>query len=98
MTFIEPTTADTDLTTRAPLNQLKPGDRVEVVHHVKVGMKTWQTTTIGTVQHVERRRHGLHFRRHQDDKVYSDLIVLKLDDGSLSTVTMDEFSELRKIQ
>jgi hypothetical protein len=97
MAFTEPTTAETDLTTRAQLNQLRPGDRVEIVHEVKVGMKVWHTTTVGAVERVERRRHGLHFRRHQDDKVYSDLVVLKLDDGTLSTVTLDEFSELRKL-
>ncbi len=93
----EPTTAVTDLTTREELNRLRPGDRVEIVHEVKVGMKVWHTTTVGTVQHVERRRHGLHFRRHQDDKVYSDLIVLALDDGTLSTITIDEFTQLRKL-
>src|SRR5262245_50471979 len=93
----EPTTAVTDLTTREELNRLRPGDRVAIVHEVKVGMKVWHTTTVGTVQRVERRRHGLHFRRERDDKVYSDLIVLKLDDDTLSTVTIDEFSQLRKL-
>jgi len=98
MTSNEPSTIATDLTTRAQLNALQPGDRIEIVHEVKVGMKVWHTTTVGKVERVERRRHGLHFRRHQDDKVYSDLIVLKLDDGTLSTLTLDEFSELRKLQ
>jgi hypothetical protein len=32
-----------------------------------------------------------------DDKVFSDLIVLKTGDGSLTTVTIDEFTELRRI-
>ena len=45
----------------------------------------------------ERRRHGLHFRRQLDDKVYSDVIVLKRDDGELTTVTMDEYTVLRRI-
>ena len=41
---------------------------------------------------TERRRHGLHFRRNLDDKVFSDMIVLKRDDGELTTVTMDEYT------
>lgn len=82
-------------TTRPELDELSPGQRVEVSHIVKVGMKSWTTTTVGTVERVERRRHGLHYRRHPDDKVYSDLIVLKLEDGALTTVTMDEFTQLR---
>ena len=78
-------------------SQLQPGDRVEVVHEVKVGFRTWQTTTSGTVVRTERRRHGLHNRRNFDDKVYSDMIVLTREDGELTTVTLDEFSDLKKL-
>jgi hypothetical protein len=77
---------------------LLPGDRVEVVHEVKVGSsKTWTTKTVGTVVNTERRRQGLHFRRNPDDKVFADSIVLKRDDGELTTVTMDEFTELARV-
>ncbi len=76
---------------------LEPGDRVQVDHEVKVGFRRWMTTTIGTVVKKERRRHSLHYRRNPDDKVYSDLLVLKRDGGELTTVTLDEFSELRKL-
>lgn len=77
--------------------QLQPGNRVEVVHEVKVGFRKWQTTTTGTVVRTERRRHGLHNRRNFDDKVYSDVIVLTRDDGELTTLTLDEFSDLRVV-
>ncbi|MGO8750921.1 MAG: hypothetical protein ACLQNE_33660 [Thermoguttaceae bacterium] len=75
---------------------LKPGDRVEVEHLVTVGVKRWNTRTVGTVVRTERRRHGLHFRRNVDDKAYSDTILLKLPDGELTTLTMDEFTVLRR--
>ena len=45
----------------------------------------------------DRRRHSLHFNRNFDDKVYSDVLILKRDDGELTTITLDEFSELRKL-
>lgn len=76
---------------------LQAGDRVEIVHEVKVGSRRWPTTTVGTVVRTERRRHSLHFDRSRDDKVYSDLIVLTRDDGELTTVTLDEFSQLRRV-
>jgi hypothetical protein len=79
------------------LRQLRPGDRIEVRHQVKVGFRIWTTTTVGTVERLERRRHSLHFRRNFDDKVFSDVIVLRLDNGELTTVTIDEFSEIRKL-
>jgi hypothetical protein len=77
--------------------QLRPGDRVEIKHEVKVGFRTWQSTTVGTVVKTERRRHSLHFQRNFDDKVFSDMIVLRRKDGELTTVTLDEFSEVTKL-
>ncbi|HEX3725113.1 MAG TPA: hypothetical protein VHV08_02680 [Pirellulales bacterium] len=77
---------------------LRPGDRVEVVHDVKIGStKSWTTATTGTVVHTERRRQGLHFRRSIDDKVFADMIILKRPDGEETTITMDEFTQLRRL-
>jgi (p)ppGpp synthase/HD superfamily hydrolase len=84
--------------TRSLYQQLEPGDRVEVVHGVTVGSSAaWTTTTVGKVLRRERRRHGLHFRRNADDKVYSDVLILARDDGELTTVTIDEYTRLRKV-
>ncbi len=77
-------------------DQLKPGDRIEVEHLVTVGQKSWTTTTAGEVVRTERRRHGLHFRRNHDDKVFSDTILLELPDGELTTLTLDEFTVIRR--
>lgn len=83
---------------RALCEELQPGDRVEVVHDVTVGSSgAWKTTTTGRVLRLERRRHGLHFRRNPDDKVYSDVLILARDDGELTTVTMDEFTRLKRL-
>jgi hypothetical protein len=76
---------------------LQPGDHVELSHEVKVGFRQWETKTTGEVVHAERRRHGLHYQRNFDDKAFSDILVLKRDDGELTTVTLDEFSVLRKV-
>jgi hypothetical protein len=76
---------------------LNAGDRVEVTHEVKVGFRKWYTVTKGKVVSKDRRRHGLHFDRALDDKVYSDILILQRDDGELTTVTLDEFSDLKKL-
>ena len=89
-------TAD-ELESRKLYEQLCPGDRVEVIHGVTVGSSgSWKTTTTGRVLRIERRRHGLHFRRNPDDKVYSDVLILARDDGELTTVTIDEYTRLRR--
>jgi hypothetical protein len=76
---------------------LQPGDRVQCDHEVKVGFRKWHTTTIGTVVRKERRRHSLHFRCNTDDKVFSDVLVIKRESGELTTVMLDEFSVLKKL-
>lgn len=77
---------------------LQPGDRIEIEHEIKIGSsKSWQTKTTGTVIKTDRRRHGLHYQRNVDDKVFSDVIVMTRDDGEQTTVTLDEFSVLRKL-
>ena len=90
-------TTETEAQSRKLFSELKPGDRIEVVHTVIVGNKRWTTTTEGTVVRTERRKHGLHFRRNPDDKVFSDIIIMRLDDGEMTTATMDEFTVLRKV-
>ena len=83
---------------RTLYDQLDPGDRVEVIHGVQIGSSAaWSTTTVGKVLRRERRRHGLHFRRNADDKVFSDVLILSRDDGELTTVTIDEYTQLRKL-
>lgn len=76
---------------------LQPGDRVEVQHEVKVGFRSWTSTTVGTLISKERRRHSLHHDRNFDDKVFSDVMVLRRESGELTTVTLDEFSDVRKL-
>jgi hypothetical protein len=83
--------------TRETFEALKAGDRLEVDHVITIGPQTWTTKSVGTVVKTERGRHGLHFRRNFDDKVYSDFILLKRDDGELTTVAIDEFTTLRKL-
>jgi hypothetical protein len=81
---------------RELFDELKPGDRIEVEHTVTVGQRSWTTRTTGSVVRTERCRHGLHFPRNHDDKVFSDVILLELPDGELTSVTMDEFTVLRR--
>jgi hypothetical protein len=81
---------------QAQFDKLKVGDRVEVEHLVTVGPRSWTAKTCGTVVRVERRRHGLHFQRSHDDKVFSDIVLLELPDGELTAVTLDEYSAIRR--
>jgi len=80
----------------AEFDEIAVGDRVEVEHLVTVGQSSWTAKTCGTVVRTERRRHGMHFQRNPDDKTYSDVVLLELPDGELTSVTIDEFTTIRR--
>ena len=82
--------------TRAQLHELSAGDRIEVEQLVTVGEKSWTTKTCGIVVRTERCRRGPHFNRNFDDKVFGDTILLELADGELTSVTVDEFTTIRR--
>ena len=81
---------------RLLVSELKPGDQIEVDHEVKVGLTRWHTRATGEVVRTERRRHSLHHDRSFDDKVWSDMIVMKRGDGELTTVAVDEFTRVKR--
>ena len=79
---------------RTTVAELQPGDKVSIDHEVKVGMKIWHTKTVGTVVQTERRRHSLHHDRNFDDYVWSDCILLQKEEGELTTIMVDEFTQV----
>jgi hypothetical protein len=81
--------------TRQVYQTLAPGDRVGITQVVRVGFRHWTTATVGTVVRTARERHSLHFRRNNDDRVYRDILVLRRDDEELTTVTLDECTQLK---
>ncbi len=100
-----PATNDTqgDAAREAQLRQtyaaLQPGDRVEVVHHIKIGFREHESRTVGVVVGTQRHECGMDggFRRGWDDKYWFDHLLLRRDDGELTTVTMDEYTEIAKL-
>ena len=94
---MRPSVPHPNVDTLKVFQSLEPGDRVQLRHEVKVGFRSWETVTVGAVVEAQRRRHGLHHRRNFDDKAFSDVIVLRREDGELTTVTLDEFSVLTRV-
>ncbi len=88
---------ETEADSRILFTKLRSGDKVQVDHTIKVGLASWNKLITGTVVRAERRRNGLHHKRAPDDKVYTDHLVLRLEDGELTSVTMDEFTVLKRV-
>ena len=81
---------------RELFDELKPGDRIEIERTVTEGLKSRTTKTCGLVVRTERCRHGLHLQRNRGREGFSEVILLELPDGELTTVTMDESTVIRR--
>ncbi len=78
------------------LDQLMPGDRVEVEHRLVVDQETRIVKTMGTLVRSERHLSGMHFRRASDEAVGSDSVLLELQDGELTSIAVDEKTIIRR--
>ncbi len=72
-----------------------------MVHHIKIGSSAnLDSRTVGTVMKKERRQCGIDsgFARNWDDKYWFDHLVLRKDDGELASLTIDEYTQLRRLE
>jgi hypothetical protein len=77
---------------------LQLGERVEVVHRVQLGSRATESRTTGTLIRQARSELGADGgqRRWWDEKQWCDQLLLRQDDGELTTVTLDEYTVLRR--
>ncbi|HQY88199.1 MAG TPA: hypothetical protein PK402_06045 [Tepidisphaeraceae bacterium] len=76
---------------------LKPGDRVRVIQQIAARHYAMSTPVEGTVVRIERKTTGSWFAHSAKDKLWLDRIVLKKDDGEISTLNLDSFSHVEVI-
>jgi hypothetical protein len=77
------------------LKNLKPGQRIKVTQRVRVGSTaTWQTTVEGTFRKVNFLATGISTDRVPEDDIVVVTVHFTKDNGELSSVTLDENSEI----
>lgn len=77
------------------IDQLKPGDRIEVEQVIDVAQKSQTVTMTGRFIRAERCQHGLHFHRSADEKASSNQLLMELHDGEFTTVLLDPKTVVR---
>lgn len=73
---------------------LKPGARVKVTQQIAGRDFSWTSDVTGTILAYEQKPTGSWFAHSQDDKLWLDRLTLRMDDGELTTLNLDEFSHL----
>lgn len=74
--------------------QLVPGARVKVTQQVVARDRTLTTEVMGTIVAFEQRKTGSWFSHAVDDRLWLDRLVLRKDDGEISTLILDQYSRI----
>lgn len=83
------------MTTHAASYQI--GDRVRVVQQVPRRTGTTTTSVEGVVLRAGQQKTGSWFAHAKDKKLWLDRLELRLDDGELVTVNLDQFSRVEVV-
>jgi hypothetical protein len=75
-------------------SQLKPGAKVRVTQQIAARDYSWSTPVSGTVVGFEQKPTGSWFAHSKNDRLWLDRLVIRKDDGEISTLNLDEFSRV----
>jgi hypothetical protein len=79
----------------ALLRTLRPGQRIRITQRVRVGSTaTWTTTVEGTFRDVNFLATGLATDRVPEDDIVVVTVHFTKDNGELSSVALDEYSQI----
>jgi hypothetical protein len=83
------------MTTQASTYQI--GDRVRVTQQVPRRTETTTTEVEGVILRAGQQKTGSWFAHAKDKKLWLDRLELRLDDGELVTINLDQFSRVEKV-
>lgn len=74
--------------------QLTPGTRVKITQQIAARHYALPAVVVGTIVRFGQRETGSWFAHSRDDKLWLDRLVLKKDDGEITTLNLDEYSHV----
>ena len=77
--------------------QLVPGTTVEVTQQIPHRDRVWTNRIKGTVVSYQQKQTGSWFAHSKDDKLWLDRLVLRKEDGEITSLNLDDYSHLQVI-
>ena len=74
-----------------------PGKRVRVTQQLAQRDRVWTNTVEGVITRYQQAKTGSWFARAKDDKLWLDRLELRLDDGELVTLNLDQYSVIEEV-
>jgi hypothetical protein len=78
----------------AVLEKLQPGQKIQITHLVRVGLKTWPVTIAGTFRHVDSLATGIATERLPADDIIVPIVHFTKDNQEMSSVALDEHTRI----
>jgi len=75
-------------------SQLRPGAKVRVTQQIAARNYTWSTPVSGTIVGFEQKPTGSWFAHSKNERLWLDRLVIRKEDGEISTLNLDEFSRI----
>jgi hypothetical protein len=73
---------------------LRPGMRVKVTQQIPARHYALTSEVTGTVVDYDQKQTGSWFAHSKNDKLWLDRLVIRKDDGELTTLNLDEFTHI----
>ena len=75
--------------------QLRPGAKVKVTQQIAARDYALTSDVIGTVLRFEQKQTGSWYAHSKNDKLWLDRLLLRKDDGELTTLNLDDYSHVQ---
>ena len=80
------------------LTTFTPGTRVRVTQQISNSHdETWSNSVEGEIQRYRQAKTGSWFAHAKDDRLWLDRLELKLDDGELVVLNLDQFTMIEQV-
>ncbi|MGA0172388.1 MAG: hypothetical protein ACO3NL_01930 [Phycisphaerales bacterium] len=76
---------------------ISPGTRVRVTQQLPQGDQVWTTSSEGAVVRYRQAKTGSWYAHGRDDKLWLDRLEIRLDDGELVILNLDQYSVIEAI-
>jgi hypothetical protein len=74
--------------------QLVPGARVRITQQIAARHYSWNSVIEGVIVDYAQQETGSWFAHSKDDKLWLDRLVLRKDDGEITTLNLDDYTAI----
>jgi hypothetical protein len=75
----------------------QPGKRVRITQQLAQRDRVWTNTVEGVITRFHQAKTGSWFAHAKDDQLWLDRLEVRLDDGELVTLNLDQYTVIEEV-